>query len=110
VPPAFAAHPQQSSGEYPRRPTVRRQHQSPPSRAPPRAHAGLKNLDRGDELDVVGALCFPNVEGLPWLGQIEIRAIVVDGPKPVSRLAARPGQLDSETVERICPRLPLGLT
>lgn len=65
----------------------------------------LAKFDIGHKLDVVGALCFPNVEGLPWFRQIEIRAIVVDGPKPVSHLAARSGRLDSETVERIWTNL-----
>lgn len=67
--------------------------------------SALANLDLGRKLDVVGALCFPNVEGLPWFRQIEIRGIVVDGPKPVSHLAARSGRLDSETVERIWTHL-----
>ena len=67
--------------------------------------SALAALDLGHKLDVAGALCFPNVEGLPWFRQIEIRGIVVDGPKPVSHLAARPGPLHSETVERIWTHL-----
>jgi hypothetical protein len=67
--------------------------------------SALAKLDLGHKLDVVGALCFTNVEGLPWFRKIEIRAIVVDGPKPVSHLAARSGRLDSGAVERIWTHL-----
>lgn len=67
--------------------------------------SALGKLDLGHELDVTGALCFPNVDGLPWFRRIEIRGILVDGPKPVSHLAARSGPLDSETVERIWTHL-----
>lgn len=62
-------------------------------------------LDLGHTLDVAGALCFANVDGLPWLRRIEIRGILVDGPKSVSRLAGRSGPLDPETVEQIWAHL-----
>jgi hypothetical protein len=44
-------------------------------------HAALADLDVAQEIDVRGALCFPNVDGLPLFGQIEIRRIIVDGPR-----------------------------
>src|SRR5947209_14898995 len=34
-------------------------------------------------IDVRGALCFPNPDGLPIFGQLTVREIVIDGPKPV---------------------------
>jgi len=52
-------------------------------------------------LEVRGALCFPSVDGLPLFGQLTVRDVVIDGPKPVARLAARPGALGEEDVERI---------
>jgi hypothetical protein len=61
----------------------------------------LTGLDSDPTIDVVGALCFPSVEGLPWIRRIEIRGIVVDGPKRVAQLAARPGSLEADAVERI---------
>jgi nuclease-like protein len=54
-----------------------------------------------DDIDVRGALCFPSVDGLPLLGQLSVRGIIVDGPKPVATLARRPGRLGPEAVERI---------
>jgi nuclease-like protein len=54
-----------------------------------------------DDIDVCGALCLPEVDGLPLLGQLSMRGIIVDGPKPVAKLARRPGQLSSEAIERI---------
>jgi hypothetical protein len=53
------------------------------------------------EIDVRGALCFPNVDGLPLLRQLSLREIIIDGPKPVSKLAARPGALAPADIERI---------
>ncbi len=61
----------------------------------------LSRVDAEPTIDVAGALCFPNVEGLPWIRRIEIRGISVDGPKPVARLAARPGSLEPDAVNRI---------
>lgn len=43
--------------------------------------SAFAKLDLGHELDVAGALCFPHVDGLPWLRRIEIRGILVDGPE-----------------------------
>lgn len=54
-----------------------------------------------DDIGVRGALCFPDVDGLPLLGQLSLRGVVIDGPRPVAKLARRPGQLDSEAVDRV---------
>lgn len=69
----------------------------------------LATLSLGHEIDVRGALCFPNVDGLPLFGQIEIRGIIVNGPKPVARLAARPGTLEQAVVERVLDHLARAL-
>lgn len=71
--------------------------------------AALTQLDIGDAISITGALCFPNVERLPLMGRIEIRGIIVDGPKPVARLAARPGALEPDVVERIWGHLAQAL-
>jgi hypothetical protein len=62
--------------------------------------AALRGLG---ELDVErrGALCFPNVDGLPLFRQLSVRDIIIDGPKPVSKLAARPGSLRPEDIDRV---------
>jgi hypothetical protein len=56
---------------------------------------------RQPDIDLRGALCFPNVEGLPLFRQLSVREIVIDGPKPVSKLVARPGMLGPADIERI---------
>lgn len=63
--------------------------------------AALAALDLDAPIDITGALCFPGVEGLPLLRRIEISGILVDGPRPVARLAARPGPLTPDAVERV---------
>lgn len=54
-----------------------------------------------DQIDVRGALCFPDVDGLPMLAGLKVGEIIVDGPRPVAKLARRPGPLSAQTVERI---------
>jgi hypothetical protein len=56
-------------------------------------------------LDVRGALCFPNVDGLPLFSQLMVRDIVIDGPEPVSKLARRTGTLDHTTINAVWERL-----
>jgi hypothetical protein len=53
------------------------------------------------EVEIRGALCFPNADGLPMFRQLSVRDVILDGPKPVSRLAARPGPLSPQAVERL---------
>ncbi len=72
-------------------------------------HAALADLDLAQEIDVRGALCFPNVDGLPLFGQIEIRGIIVNGPQRVARLAARAGGLEQALVERVIGHLAQAL-
>lgn len=67
--------------------------------------AALAKLDGAAGVDVKGALCFPDVDGLPIFRRIEIRGVLVDGPKPVSRLAARPGSLAPSAIHGIWAHL-----
>jgi hypothetical protein len=43
--------------------------------------AALRKANEPD-IDLRGALCFPNVEGLPLFRQLSVREIVIDGPSP----------------------------
>lgn len=52
-------------------------------------------------VDVRGALCMTEVDGLPSLRSLSVRGIVVDGPKRVAALAKRPGELTPERVDEI---------
>jgi hypothetical protein len=61
------------------------------------------------DVEVRGALCFPDVDGLPLFGQLSVRDIVIDGPKPIAKLAARAGKLESPLVEEIWRRLARAL-
>jgi hypothetical protein len=54
-----------------------------------------------DGIEIRAALCFPNVEGLPLFRQLSVRDVVIDGPKPVAKLAARPGPLGINVVNQI---------
>ena len=58
-----------------------------------------------DQIDVRAALCFPHVDGLPILAQLIVHEIIIDGPKPVAKLARRPGPLQPETIDRIWSHL-----
>lgn len=51
--------------------------------------------------DIRGALCFPNVAGLPLFQQLAVRDIVIDGPKPIAKLAGRTGPLRPDVVKRL---------
>jgi hypothetical protein len=41
-----------------------------------------------NQVDIRGALCFPNVDGLPLLGQLVVRDVIIDAPNrsPSSRV------------------------
>lgn len=53
------------------------------------------------DIELRGALCFPDPGGLPLLRQLKVGEIAIDGPKPIAKLAQRPGRLDAETVNRL---------
>ena len=61
------------------------------------------------EVDVRGALCFPDVDGIPLFRQLRVRDVAIDGPKPVAKLAARPGPLSDELVSRLWGELARAL-
>lgn len=52
-------------------------------------------------IEVRGALCFPNPDGLPLFSQLSVRDIVIDGPKPIAKLARRPGPLNADRIDQI---------
>jgi hypothetical protein len=54
-----------------------------------------------DDVDVRGALCMAQVDGLPLMRQLNVRGVLIDGPKPVAKLARRPGSLTESLVEQI---------
>ena len=60
-------------------------------------------------LDVRGALCMANVEGLPMLGQIVVAEVAVDGAKRIAPMARRPGGLTASQVEQLAAALASAL-
>lgn len=69
----------------------------------------VRNAVGEPAVEVRGALCFPYVDGLPLFGQVRIRDVLIDGPKPIAKLARRPGQLSAETVELLWKQLARAL-
>lgn len=67
--------------------------------------AALTKLGFDESIDIAGALCFPDVDGLPMFRRIEIRGVVVDGPKPIAKLASRPGPLEGQVSDRAWAQL-----
>lgn len=55
----------------------------------------------GIACEVRCALCFAEVEGLPWFQRLELEGVLIDGPRRVAKLARRPGPLGEEQVHRI---------
>jgi hypothetical protein len=41
------------------------------------------------------------LDGLPLLGSLSVRGILVDGPKRAATLVKRPGELSTDTVNEI---------
>ncbi len=69
--------------------------------------AALAKLPDASPIDVLGALCFPYVHGLPVLRRIEVSGIRVDGPKRIAQLIARPGSLEPDEIRRTWTYLAL---
>jgi Nuclease-related domain len=61
-----------------------------------------------DGVDVRAALCFVEPSGLPLLGRLRVRGIVIDGPRVVARLARRPGTLDRTAIDQLAAALDRG--
>jgi hypothetical protein len=57
------------------------------------------------DYDIRGALCWMKFDGLPLIGTVEMRGIRVDGPKPVAKIAARPGGLHAAGVHDLAARV-----
>ena len=55
----------------------------------------------GESMDVLGALCMLNVDGLPLFGPLAIDGFAIDGPKTIARIARRPGRFQPEDVHRV---------
>jgi hypothetical protein len=68
----------------------------------------LSELD-GPAVQVRSALCFVDGDGLPLFRKLEASGTVIGGAKRVAKLAARPGSLSSEEVERLRRQLATGL-
>jgi hypothetical protein len=54
------------------------------------------------EMDIRGALCLPNLDGLPRLGQLTMRSgtTAIDAPRSVSKLARCHGPMTQDFIER----------
>jgi hypothetical protein len=57
------------------------------------------------DVDLRAALCFVDPSGLPLLGRLEPRGVLVNGTKGVAKLAKRRGDLDRETIHEVVARL-----
>lgn len=61
-------------------------------------------------VEVRAALCFVDPAGLPWLGRLEPRGILVDSTRGIAKLAKRPGPLGisaiDETANVLAARFP----
>lgn len=56
-------------------------------------------------VELRGALCMADVDGLPVLSSLSVRGIVVDGPRRTAALSKRPGNLAPETIDAIWRQL-----
>ena len=63
------------------------------------------------DVGVRGALCYPNIDGLPVLRQLRARngALIIDDPRGVAELARRAGALSQTDVQRVAEQLALRL-
>lgn len=53
------------------------------------------------EVEVVGALCMANVADLPLIGHPKLRNVAVDGTRRIAKIAARPGPLDAQAIQKV---------
>ena len=52
-------------------------------------------------IDIAGAICFADVEGLPLLSHQQLDGVKIDGPRHVAKLANRTGGLDERAIDKI---------
>jgi hypothetical protein len=58
-----------------------------------------------DPVEVRGALCFADVDGLPLLRHLTVRDVIIDGPRTTAKLASRPGALTRQKVDGLFQHL-----
>jgi hypothetical protein len=51
-----------------------------------------------EQIDVRGALCFANPDGLPLLRSLRVRDVLIDGSRSAAKLARRPGALCADQI------------
>ena len=51
------------------------------------------------DVEILGALCFPKVDGLPLFRRLVVRGVLIDGPKPIAKTAGRAGRLCTDAVD-----------
>lgn len=56
-------------------------------------------------IELRGALCMADIDGLPLLGSLSVRGVLVDGSKRTAALSKRQGTLTPETIDAICRQL-----
>jgi len=57
------------------------------------------------DYDIRAALCWLKADGLPLIGTLEMRGIRVAAPRPVAKIAARPGGLCAADVNNLASRV-----
>lgn len=60
-------------------------------------------------VDVRGALCFADIDGLPLLRRQSLHDVLIDGTRSAAKLANRPGRLNAEEVDRLWHHLAQAL-
>lgn len=65
----------------------------------------LRDVPLASEVEVRGALCFPNPDGLPLFKQLRVRGITIEGPRSITKLARRPGAMSPDQVEALWQHL-----
>jgi hypothetical protein len=58
-----------------------------------------------EQVEVRGALCMTDVDGLPLLGHTSVSGVAIDGPRYVAKIARRPGSLTEADVTRVASSL-----
>jgi hypothetical protein len=65
----------------------------------------LHGVRFADPVEIRGALCFPDPDGLPLVSGLKVREVVIDGPKRIAKFARRPGSLDTEAIRQLWEHL-----
>jgi hypothetical protein len=66
--------------------------------------------DHDRSIDIRGALCFADTDGLPLVRHLVVRGIIVDGPRTTAKLAGRPGPLTPTEVDALWGHLATTLS